>query len=111
MDGDEVPSGGGAWFSVRCVFRDEGIGAYEERITLWRAKDAAEAIRLAEAEAIEYAGMLDEFSYAGLAQSYELADPVGHGAEVFSLFRESDLEPEAYLDTFFDTGNECQGEL
>jgi len=32
------------------------------------------------------------------------------GAEVFSLLRESDLEPDAYLDAFFDTGTERQTE-
>ena len=28
------------------------------------------------------------------------------GAEIFSLMRDSDLDPEDYLDTFFDTGEE-----
>jgi hypothetical protein len=48
------------------------------------------------------------FRYLGLAQAYRLADDVGHGAEVYSLIRDSDLEPEAYLDAYFDTGAERQ---
>ncbi len=46
------------WFGVRCDFKmvvDEERLVYEERVTVWRAVDAAEAIRLAEAEALEYA--------------------------------------------------------
>jgi hypothetical protein len=30
------------------------------------------------------------------------------GAEIFSLMRDSDLAPEDYLDSFFDTGTEGQ---
>jgi hypothetical protein len=30
------------------------------------------------------------------------------GCEIFSLVRQSDLEPGPYLDTFFDTGREQQ---
>lgn len=33
------------------------------------------------------------------------------GAEVFSLMRDSDLEPDDYLDAFFSTGNERQGDV
>ncbi|MCU1601431.1 MAG: hypothetical protein JWO22_2140, partial [Frankiales bacterium] len=46
--------------------------------------------------------------YLELAQAFELFDDPGHGAEVFSLMRTSRLEPDAYLDTFFDTGTERQ---
>jgi len=39
--------------------------------------------------------------------AYALAAPLpGHGVEVFSLLRESDLPPEPYIDSFFDTGTE-----
>jgi hypothetical protein len=30
------------------------------------------------------------------------------GCEIFSLVRQSDLDPGGYLDTFFDTGREQQ---
>ena len=67
---------------------------YEERITLWRADDFEEAIRMAEDDAREYATDIGGgFEYLGLAQAYHLPDPPGHAAEVFSLIRESALEP------------------
>ncbi|BEL06735.1 hypothetical protein Q0Z83_049260 [Actinoplanes sichuanensis] len=63
---------------------------------------------MAEAEAGEYAVDVGG-EYLGLAQVYTLADEPGHGAELFSLLRDSRLEPAAYLDAFFDTGDERQG--
>lgn len=111
---------GAGWFAVRCVFRKgwpppadyayAGNG-YEERITLWRAANMDEAIEKAEREALSYAGAIDDApdEYLGLAQGYALFDSPDHdGAEVFSLIRDSVLEPNAYLDTFFDTGHEHQ---
>lgn len=97
----------GPWFTVRCIIRHDG--AYEERVTLWMAGTFDGAIALAESEATEYAEMLGH-TYCGLAQSYSLPESTpGHGSEVFSLFRESDLEPNEYLNQFFDTGAELQG--
>ena len=40
------------------------------------------------------------------AQAYELTGEPGIGAEIFSLIRDSRLDPDAYLDRFFDTGDE-----
>ncbi|HEY3562412.1 MAG TPA: hypothetical protein VGL05_33330 [Kribbella sp.] len=103
------------WFAVRCVFAKgwpphRPTPVYEERITLWLAASAEEAIERAEAEALEYAGSIEESpdSYLGIAQSYRLFDAPADGAEVFSLMRSSALEPDEYLDTFFDTGTERQ---
>ena len=107
------------WYAVRCVKAStenkpwgptdlrEGETAYEERITLWRAASAEEAIALAEAEAQGNADILEGESL-GLAQAYRLADKPKHGAEVFSLIRRSVLDPESYLTAFFDTGEEYQ---
>lgn len=107
------------WYSVRCVFRAQtgepwgppdlasGDSAYEERITLWRAHSADEAIERAEEEARRYASQV-EVEYLGMAQSYRLADEPGEGADVFSLVRTSALPPDPYLDTYFDTGAEYQ---
>jgi hypothetical protein len=57
VDGDEgrETMAGSGWFSVRCLFATDAAapGAYEERITLWRAPGFDEAIELAEAEARE----------------------------------------------------------
>lgn len=100
------------WYSVRCVFQllgEEGK-PYEERITLWWATSFAGAIELAENEAAEYVRALD-VAYLGIAQSYYLGDGVDEivaGTEVFSLVRGSDLPPDEYVDTFFDTGGEYQ---
>ena len=107
-----------AWYSVRCVFAvgwpPEAVGeTYEERITIWQARSAEEAILRAEAEALEYAAIIEESpsTYIGLAQSYRLSDELTDGAEVFSLMRDSKLAPEEYLDTFFDVGTERQGSV
>ncbi len=105
------------WFAVRCLFRSgwpppEKPGRshrYEERITLWRAATLDEAIERAEADAEKYATTLEDSpdEYLGLAQAFALFGAPDHdGAEVYSLFRSSDLDPETYLDSFFDTGRE-----
>lgn len=108
-----------SWFAVRCVFHDRhntpgghkdlapGEHAYEERITLWLAPSADEAIELAEQEADQYAAATGT-EYTGLAQSYWLEEEPGQGAVVFSLVRKSVLDPDAYVDTFFDTGLEYE---
>ena len=101
-----------SWYAVRCIFAKgwppEEPSRYEERITLWRASSADEAIARAEAEAREYAATIYEApdEFLGLAQSYQLSDEPGDGAEVFSLIRDSELSSETYLDTFFATGRE-----
>jgi hypothetical protein len=97
-----------SWFAVRCVFHDRDRGAYEERITLWQAADFDQAIARAEQEARQHAGDLHATEYTGLAQAYELCDPPGDGAEVFSLMRDSPLARDDYLSAFFDTGAERQ---
>lgn len=60
-NGDSSPG----WFCVRCVFHIRDSGAYEERITLWKACTPSEAISLAESEAAEYADALGEVGYVG----------------------------------------------
>lgn len=101
-------------FSVRCVFRWENRPEqkrkhlYEERITLWRACNIDEAIAMAEAEAQSYVAE-SGIEYLQYCQAYALFEDLeASGVEVFSLLRESDLEPTLYLDAFFDTGAERQ---
>ncbi len=80
------------WYAVRCLFQlpaDDGF-AYEERITLWRATSAEDAVEQAEIEAFTYMDGMD-FKYVKLAQSFHLFDPPDHGKEVFSSIRESEL--------------------
>lgn len=98
-------------FSVRCVFeidRHPKIKmrrAYEERITLWRARTFTEAINKAERDTLNYIG--DGTPKKILAtQAYNLYDaPDGfvNGWEIFSLIRSSDLPPAKYVRQFFIT--------
>lgn len=103
-------------YTVRMVIRwarrpdQEKKFLYEERITAWNTDSLESAIDEAEKEAREYAEEGSEV--LDLFQGYWLFDTVGsipQGTEVFSLLRESDLEPSDYLDSFFDTGTERQG--
>jgi hypothetical protein len=101
-----------ASFSVRCIFRWEPRPdqarrhLYEERITLWRANHIDEAIALAEVEAHSYASD-SGVQYLEFCQAYALFEDLETSPiEVFSLLRDSDLEPAQYLDTFFATGTE-----
>ena len=101
-------------YSVRCLFewspRPEMTKKhlYEERITIWRSENIDQAIEAAEQEAESYAKKIHA-KYLGLAQGFDLFDEIDtSGVEVYSLLRESDLEPEEYLDAFFDTGDERQ---
>lgn len=105
-----------AWFAVRSIFVLDARGesedcTYEERVRLFDAADADAAIARSEVEAAEYAAGLDGCTALGFHQSFELFDAPGDGSEVFSLMRDSDLEPDDYLDRFFDTGTERQGRL
>jgi len=86
---------------VRCVFKfpprpdspEGSVAIYEERVTIWQAESHAAAIAQAEAEAETYVADIN-------------GEYVADGAEVFSLMRDSDLKPSAYLNHFFDTGRE-----
>lgn len=107
----ETPIESSGWIAVRCIFRvtaGDGAQAYEERVTIWHEADIDRAIEAAEHDADTYAADTDG-EFVGLAQAYVLTDQLGHGAEVFSLMRDSDLDPDAYVDRFFDTGTERQG--
>jgi len=103
------------WHSVRCLFEVDPGGheaveprTYEERVTIWLADGFDAAIALAEAEAEQYAETVNG-RYLGLAQAYVMEGEPGHGAEVYSLMRDSDLPPQSYLGRFFDSGTERQG--
>ncbi|WP_026425611.1 hypothetical protein [Actinokineospora inagensis] len=101
------------WYAVRCVFQWTGADGtpFEERITLWRARDLADAIGQAETDAREYAENTG-VTWLGLAQAYATGDTeLGPGAEVFSLLRDSALPAPEYLDRYFATGREHQGDL
>jgi hypothetical protein len=116
----DTEEAGLTWFGVRCVFRQvdnkpwgptnlsSGVACYEERVTVWLAHSLDDAIERAEAEAAQYAEIL-EAEYLGFAQAYSIGEEdIEQGTEVFSLMRDSRLQPAEYLDTFFDTGTERQ---
>lgn len=111
--GDEAADGGAedgdpGWFAVRCIFRWPDQQTYEERLTLWAAGSLDQAIEKAETEAQTYAVALHA-EYLEIAQAYWIGpDRPGAGDELFSLMRDSELEPDEYLDAFFDTGRERQ---
>ena len=107
---EELGAGDGepGWFAVRCVFRWTQPPTYEERITLWQAESLDDAIARAEAEALAYAKRRNS-EYLEMAQAYWIGSvPPADGSEVFSLMRDSELDPDDYLDTFYDTGRERQ---
>lgn len=98
---------------MRCVFSlvaPDSSPVFEERVTLWRAESFEQAVALAEVEAQQYAEDV-EGQYLGLAQAFHLASgpDLEQGVEAFSLIRASDLDPDDYLDRYFDTGNEFDG--
>ena len=99
------------YYSIKCIFvyepeDSEYLYRYEERITLWHTKDMDEAIKLAEEEATQYAKKSNG-EYIKYCVSHKLDEKYGEGKSVYSTKRNSDLEPEQYLDNFYDTGDEC----
>ena len=105
------------WYAVRCIFHWSSVGAYEERITLWRTTTFEEAITRAEDEASRYETRdADEYriKYVGTAQASlvaaELSDDA-EGGECFSLLRDSTLTPDEYVARFYATGAERQGQV
>tara|TARA_B100001778_G_C18501437_1_gene589857 strand:+ start:686 stop:1087 length:402 start_codon:yes stop_codon:yes gene_type:complete len=108
-------------YSVRSVLEWKGRKdiqkkhLYEERITVWNANSLDEAIALAEKEIDAYvneeSSKKEKMSPLGFYQAFAGFKEVQldlQGEEVFSLLRQSDLEPDDYLDSFFDTGDEHQ---
>lgn len=101
------------WYGIKCIFRhlnldteEPGAFVYEERIVLVSASSDDEAISLAEKDAIDYAKDT-VCEYLEFATSFHIFDDkVVSLSEVYSEMRESSLEPDEYLDYFYDTGNE-----
>ncbi|QDV59040.1 hypothetical protein [Rosistilla oblonga] len=100
--------GDSRWFAVRAIWRHAPPGdtdckhTYEERITLHLAFDGGGAI--ASAERLGYPG---DAECIGYHMAFEIDDgDLGAGTELFSLMRDSDLNPNDYIDRFHDTGRE-----
>jgi hypothetical protein len=97
------------WYAVRHVIRNSPH--YEERITLWQADSFDDAVERAQEGAQAYVSGWSEESGVrplDLFQAYFLHDELGDGAEIFSLIRRSELEPDEYVRRFFATGEELQ---
>lgn len=100
------------WYGVRLLYQLTGTKdlAYEERIVIVRAQDAEAAIAVAE-EKSRSSYENSSTRYIGYAMGFNIfdehGDSLGEGVEVFSLIRKSELDAEAYIDRYHDTGNEC----
>lgn len=102
------------WFAAKTVCKHQRVeegGAsktlFEERVVLLQAADFEDAIARGEVEAQEYCRGIRDVTYTGYIHVYRLfAGTVGHGTEVFSLMRESELSDKDYLDHFYDDGRE-----
>jgi len=97
---------GEPWYSVRALFEAPAHGYFEERITMWRAESAEQALGKGEAEAREYAKQ-HGYTFTGFIESFHLAEAhLSEGTEVFSLLRDSPLESREYISRHLDTGGE-----
>jgi hypothetical protein len=101
-------------YGVRCIFAcpKEDFNTltylYEERITVWTTNDIDAVLDHAIDEAKSYAEE-NKFTYAGIAQAFWMFTEIDvNGIEVFSLLRESDLETDVYVSSFFSNGHERQ---
>ncbi|MBL8851046.1 MAG: DUF4288 domain-containing protein [Planctomycetaceae bacterium] len=96
------------WYSARCLFvinAPEGSirprRVYEERIVLFRAADFEDALRQAEDEARRYAASLEGCRYLEHVDVFHLFDDeLVSGTELYSLFRNGDPDPEAFVENF-----------
>jgi len=104
---------GDGWYTVRRIVLWAERESYEERITLWRSRSAAQAVHDSEVESRQYAvELVGDGVDLGLAQCHYLGQHrPSHGDEIFAYARSSSLEPPEYLDAFFDTGDERADDL
>jgi Domain of unknown function (DUF4288) len=101
------------WYTAKTIYKHQRVEdgtpkmMFEERIVLLQATDFDDAIAKAEAETTEYCDINDGTVYLGFVDVFHLFDEtVGHGVEVYSLMRESNLSDKDYLDHFYDDGKE-----
>jgi hypothetical protein len=109
----DLDAAGRGWYAVRRVVRWPEYGTYEERMTLWRASSTDEAVHASARESREYAEeSVGDGVDLELAQCHHLGrHRPGAGDEIFAYARASPLDPVAYLDAFFDTGDERAEDL
>ena len=108
----DLPMNKEPFYAAKCLFRHDQLEpvdgkayVYEERIVLVQAVSIDSAIEKAEKEAGEYAG--SGTVYLEYVNVFNLYDYILHnGSELYSEMRSSDLEPEQYINEFYDTGYE-----
>ena len=101
------------WYAAKTVCKHQSVEdgipktLFEERVVLLQAADFNDAVAKGELEAQEYCRSIENVTYIRYINVYRLcADVVGHGTEIFSLMRESELSDSDYLDHFHDDGKE-----
>jgi len=96
------------WYGAKTVYAHDDLSerngkpCFEERVVVFQAKDSSEAILMAEKEAKEYADGLDGTRYLDFVNVFHMFEPLGKGAEVFSIMRALEMEEEEYLRHFYD---------
>lgn len=90
-----------SWYSTQSFFYRAPV-SIEERVLIWQSESFDQAIGLAEAAGAAYAeaagcSMLDLTNCFSLQEGASLY----HGVELFSLLRDSDLDPAAYVSHHF----------
>ncbi|MCL2641536.1 MAG: DUF4288 domain-containing protein [Phycisphaerales bacterium] len=102
------------WYGAKTLYEHIGLAGpkskkkvYEERVVVFRAKSAEEAIDLAEEEAREYAAGLKGVRYLNYVMVYIMSETVIRpGMEVYSLMRQMDLKPRAFMGRYHDAKSE-----
>ncbi len=101
------------WYAAKTIYKHHRVEdgtpktVFEERVVLLQAADFDTAVAKAEAEGAEYCRANGDTVYLGFVDVFHLFDEtVGHGTEVYSLMRESELSDKDYLDHFYDDGKE-----
>jgi hypothetical protein len=89
------------WYAVRTIFRHQVTGetaVFEEKITLYRAKDAEAAIKLAEQNASNYLsineGLVPIRRYGVYALGH--SEPDLNGSEIWSHLSAGPADPEQF---------------
>jgi len=100
------------WYGAKSLYSHVVAGTkkkvYEERVVVLRAKNAEEAIDLAEEEARKYAASLKNVRYMNYVMVYVMTETVIRpGIEVFSLMRQMDLKPRTFMARYHDAKSEC----
>ena len=98
------------WFGAKTLYSHVGLAGpkskkkvYEERVVVFRARDEDEAMALAEEEARKYVANLKNTRYMGYVMLYiTMENVIRSGTEVYSLMRQTDLKPRAFMGRYHD---------